>query len=295
VTVAVDPAAVAANVAGVRERVAAAAARSGRDPDRVTLVAVAKLFPAAAVRAVLEAGVADVGENYAKDLEAKAAQVPGVRWHFVGRLQRNKAGVLVTAGALVHSLDSLAGARALARRAVAAGTAARALVQVEVDDREAAHGVRPADLPGLLDACRALDGLEVLGLMVMPAPAEDPEATRPAFRRTAELAARSGLSELSMGMTADFEVAVEEGATLIRIGTALFGPRPTRRPGRGGPGDRQGGPPVDRGGPGGPPGWSPGGSGGRPVSLSPMTPTIRSGVPIGTKEIGQRDVPEGPP
>ena len=235
-TVAVDPAVVAANVAGVRERVAAAAARAGRDPGGVTLVAVAKLFPAAAVRAVLEAGVADVGENYAKDLEAKAAQVPGVRWHFVGRLQRNKAGVLVGAGALVHSLDSLAGARALARRAVDAGTSARALVQVEVDDREAAHGVRPADLPGLLAACHALDGLEVLGLMVMPAPADDPEATRPAFRRTAELAARSGLAELSMGMTADFEVAVEEGATLIRIGTALFGPRPTRRPGREGPG-----------------------------------------------------------
>jgi PLP dependent protein len=249
VTVAVDPVAVAANVAGVRERVAAAAARAGRDPDQVTLVAVAKLFPAAAVRAVLEAGVADVGENYAKDLEAKAAQVPGVRWHFVGRLQRNKAGVLVRVGALVHSLDSLAGARALGRRAVAAGTTARALVQVEVDDREAAHGVRPADLGGFLDACRAVDGLRVEGLMVMPAPADDPGATRPAFRRTAELAARSGLAELSMGMTADFEVAVEEGATLIRIGTALFGPRPTRRAaGRGGPGDRQGGPPVDQGG-----------------------------------------------
>jgi pyridoxal phosphate enzyme (YggS family) len=216
VTVAIDPEAVAANVAGVRERVAAAAARAGRDPGQVTLVAVAKLFPAAAVRAVLEAGVGDVGENYAKDLEDKAAQVPGVRWHFVGRLQRNKAGVLVRAGALVHSLDSLA------------GVTAHALVQVEVDDRPAAHGVRPADLPGFLDACRAVDGLEVQGLMVMPAPADDPEATRPAFRRTAELAARSGLAGLSMGMTADFEVAVEEGATFIRIGTALFGPRPDR-------------------------------------------------------------------
>ena len=161
VSVGVDPGVVAANVAAVRERVAAAAARAGRDPGEVTLVAVAKLFPAAAVRAVLDAGVADVGENYAKDLERKAAEVPGVRWHFVGRLQRNKAGVLVEAGALVHSLDSLAGARALGRRAVAAGTTARALVQVEVDDREAAHGVGPADLAAFLDACRAVDGLEV--------------------------------------------------------------------------------------------------------------------------------------
>ena len=224
----VDPAAVAANVASVRERVAAAAARAGRDPGEVTLVAVAKLFPSAAVRAVLAAGVGDVGENYAKDLERKAAEVPGARWHFVGRLQRNKAAALVRVGALVHSLDSLAGARALGRRAVAAGTTAHALVQVEVDDREAAHGVRPDDLPGFLDACRAVDGLAVGGLMVMPAPADDPEATRPAFRRTAELAAKAGLTRLSMGMTADFEVAVEEGATLIRVGTALFGPRPDR-------------------------------------------------------------------
>jgi PLP dependent protein len=232
VRVAVDPGAVAANVAAVRERVAAAAARAGRDPGEVTLVAVAKLFPAAAVRAVVEAGVTDVGENYAKDLERKAAEVPGVRWHFVGRLQRNKAGMLVEAGALVHSLDSLAGARALGRRAVAAGTTARALVQVEVDDREAAHGVGPADLAAFLDACRAVDGLEVDGLMVMPAPADDPEDTRPAFRRTADLAAGAGLAQLSMGMTADFEVAVEEGATLIRVGTALFGPRPSPGGGR---------------------------------------------------------------
>ena len=229
----VDPAAVAANVAAVRERVAAAAARAGRDPEEVTLVAVAKLFPAEAVRAVLAAGVADVGENYAQDLERKAAEVPGVRWHFVGRLQRNKAGVLVAAGALVHSLDSLAGARALGRRAVAAGTTARALVQVEVDDREAAHGVRPAALDGFLAACREVQGLAVQGLMVMPAPAADPEATRPAFRRAAALAAAAGLPRLSMGMKADLEVAVEEGATLVRVGTALFGPRPDRRAGAG--------------------------------------------------------------
>ena len=252
-TAAVDPGAVAANVAEVRRRVAAAAGRAGRDPHEVTLVAVAKLFPAAAVAAVVAAGVADVGENYAKDLAAKAAEVPGARWHFVGRLQRNKVGVLVAAGALVHSLDSLAGARALGRRALAAGTTARALVQVEVDDREAAHGVRPADLPAFLDACHATEGLAIGGLMVMPALAGDPEATRPAFRRTAELAARHGLAELSMGMTADFEVAVEEGATLVRIGTALFGPRPTRgaKAARAGPAAVRATPPPGLGG-GGP-------------------------------------------
>jgi PLP dependent protein len=112
----------------------------------------------------------------------------------------------------------------------ATGTTARALVQVEVNDRAAAHGVRPADLAAFVTACRAVEGLELVGLMVMPAPAEDAEATRPAFRRTAELAAGVGLPELSMGMTADFEVAVEEGATLVRVGTALFGDRPPERP-----------------------------------------------------------------
>jgi PLP dependent protein len=225
---AVDPAAVAANVARVRERIAAAAGRAGRDPGQVTLVAVSKLFPPEAIRAVLAAGVGDVGENYAQDLEAKAAEVPGVRWHFVGRLQRNKAGVLVQVGALVHSLDSLAAARALGRRAVAVGTTAHALVQVEVGERQAAHGVGTGDLPAFVAACRQVEGLEVGGLMVMPAPGDDPEASRPAFRRTAELARDLGLARLSMGMTADFEVAVEEGATLVRVGTALFGPRPRR-------------------------------------------------------------------
>jgi PLP dependent protein len=225
---AVDPAAVAANVARVRERIAAAAGRAGRDPGQVTLVAVSKLFPPEAIRAVLAAGVGDVGENYAQDLEAKAAEVPGVRWHFVGRLQRNKAGVLVQVGALVHSLDSLAAARALGRRAVAVGTTAHALVQVEVGERQAAHGVGAGDLPAFVAACRHVEGLEVGGLMVMPAAGDDPEASRPAFRRTAELARDLGLARLSMGMTADFEVAVEEGATLVRVGTALFGPRPRR-------------------------------------------------------------------
>jgi PLP dependent protein len=223
-----EVAAIAANLGRVRRRIAAAAARAGRDPAAVTLVAVAKLFPAATVRAAVAAGVTDVGENYAQDLLAKAAEVRGVRWHFVGRLQRNKAAALVRVGALVHSLDSLAGARALGGRALQAGATARALVQVEVDRRPSAHGVRPADLGAFVAACRQVEGLELDGLMVMPAQADDPEATRPAFREAAELARSHGLPALSMGMTADFEVAVEEGATMVRIGTALFGPRPEK-------------------------------------------------------------------
>jgi PLP dependent protein len=226
-----DDAAVAARVAEVRGRIAAAAERAGRDPAAVTLVAVAKLHPVEAIRAAVDAGVTDVGENYAQELQAKAAALEGtgVRWHFVGRLQRNKAAAVVGVRALVHSLTSLPLAEALGRRARAAGTVARALVQVELDERPAAHGVRPADLDGFVAAARAVEGLDLAGLMVMPAQTPDPGDARPVFRRAAALARDLGLGELSMGMTADLEVAVEEGATLVRVGTAVFGPRPRAR------------------------------------------------------------------
>ena len=233
-----DLAGIPARIAAVRRRVAAAAERAGRDPDGVTLVAVAKLQPVAAVRAAVAAGVPDIGENYAQELAAKAAAVDGARWHFIGRLQRNKARQLVEAGALVHSLDSLPAAAALGRRAHEAGTVARALVQVELEERAAAHGVPAAGLEEFLAACRGTEGLEVSGLMLMPPPVPSAEATRPLFRRLAELARRLGgdLRALSMGMTADFEVAVEEGATLIRVGTAIFGPRPAEKVARSGAG-----------------------------------------------------------
>lgn len=223
--------AVAGRVAAVRERIAAAAERAGRDPDRVTLVAVAKLQPPEAALAAVAAGVPDLGENYAQELAAKAAEVQGARWHFIGRLQRNKARQLVELGALVHSLDSLAGARALGARAVEAGTVAGALVQVELERRAAAHGVPAAELEEFVAACRQVEGLRLRGLMLMPPPADSAELTRPLFRRLAELARPFGgdLKELSMGMTADYEVAVEEGATMVRVGTAIFGPRPVKK------------------------------------------------------------------
>ncbi len=220
-------AAIPERVATVRSRIAAAAERAGRDPAEVTLVAVSKLHPSAAVRAAYGAGVADFGENYAQDLAAKAALLPEAHWHFVGRLQRNKAAVLIAVAALVHSLDSLPGAEALARRAMRAGTVARALVQVELERRAAAHGVPAADLEDFVAACRRVEGLELRGLMVMPAPVADPEEARPLFRRAVALSRRldPGMRALSMGMTADYEVAVEEGSTLVRVGTAIFGPR----------------------------------------------------------------------
>jgi pyridoxal phosphate enzyme (YggS family) len=233
-----DLAGIPDRVVAVRRRIAAAAQRADRDPAQVTLVAAAKLQPLEAIRAALAAGVPDIGENYAQELAARAAAMPGARWHFIGRLQRNKAPVLVDTGALVHSLDSLPAARALGRRARSAGTLARALVQVELDQRAAAHAVPAADLDDFVAACRQVEGLRIDGLMLMPAPAASPEDQRPLFRRLAELAKRlgEGLHALSMGMTADFEVAVEEGATLVRVGTAIFGPRPPEKVTKGGAG-----------------------------------------------------------
>jgi len=233
-----DLAGVPHRVAAVRDRITAAAERARRDPGGVTLVAAAKLQPVEAVRAAVAAGVPDIGENYAQELAAKAAAVDGARWHFIGRLQRNKAPVLVAAGALVHSLDSLAGARALGRRALDAGTVAHALVQVELDERKAAHGVPAGRLDEFVAACRAVEGLELAGLMLMPAPAASAEDLRPVFRRLAELGGQlePGMRALSMGMTADFETAVEEGATLVRVGTAIFGPRPPESTIQGGAG-----------------------------------------------------------
>jgi pyridoxal phosphate enzyme (YggS family) len=224
----VDAAGIAERIAEVRRRIAAAAAASGRDPDEITLVAVTKLHPIAAVAAARDAGVADIGENYPQELAAKAAAVPGVRWHLIGRLQRNKARIPITYGALVHSLDSVELAGALARRALEAGTVAEALVQVETTDRPAAHGVPAGALAEFVERCEGIEGLRLRGLMTMPAFDPDPERSRPAFARLAELAKQlsPGMRHLSMGMTGDLEVAVAEGATLVRVGTAIFGERP---------------------------------------------------------------------
>lgn len=217
---------IATRIAQVRERIDSAAERAGRDPADVRLVAVTKRHPVEAIEAARAAGVYDIAENYPQEMAAKAAVVSGVRWHLIGRLQRNKVKVPVECGALVHSVDSLPLARALGNRACSEQTTVRALVQVEADDRSAAHGVRLGDLKEFLEACRCIDGLEVLGLMVMPALDQSPATSRPAFARTAAYARSMGLRELSMGMSADFEVAVEEGATAVRVGSTIFGPRP---------------------------------------------------------------------
>ena len=214
---------IAENLAELRRRITEACARAGRDPASVTLVAVSKTKPAEAVREALAAGQRHFGENYVQEFLPKQQAVgEGAIWHFVGRLQRNKAKDLVGRVALIHGVDSLALAETISRRAAAARVIQDVLVEVNFGGEASKGGVAPSESAALLDAMATLVGIRVRGLMVMPPPEEDP---RPHFRAARELAAARGLPELSMGMTADFEVAIEEGSTLVRIGTAAFGKR----------------------------------------------------------------------
>jgi pyridoxal phosphate enzyme (YggS family) len=212
---------IAANVADVRARIAAACGRAGRDPAGVTLVAVTKTVPLDAVRAVLAAGVADLGENRAQELLEKApaivAEDARVRWHFVGRLQRNKVRALAAHVDSWHSLDRVALVDELARRA----PGARTFVQVDLAGEPQKGGCAPDEVGPIVEAARGR-GLDVRGLMTVPPRDADP---RPHFARLRTLAVEHALPELSMGMSGDFEVAVEEGATVVRVGSALFGPR----------------------------------------------------------------------
>ncbi len=228
-------------LAAVRERVARAAARAGRRPDEVTLVGVSKRQPAALAAAAVRAGLRDLGENYVQEA---AAKIPAVhrdladgdtlqpRWHFVGRLQRNKAREAVRLFDVVQGVDRDALARELDRRADGDGRTLDVLLQVDLCGEPQKGGTDPAALPKLLALCDALPCLRVVGLMTMPEADPDPERSRPAFRALRalrdELRSAPGgraLRELSMGMSADFEIAIEEGATVVRVGTALFGPR----------------------------------------------------------------------
>ena len=218
----------AGRLAGVTRRIAAAAARAGRAPSSVTLVAVSKGFDAATVAAACEAGQVDFGENKAQELQAKAPIVPGVRWHFIGRLQRNKVRDVVGTASLIHSVDRIELAEELAARAARTARMQRVLVQVNAGDDPAKAGCSVAAAPQLVAQVRELPELACEGLMTIPAAGQDP---RPAFARLRKLRddLRNDFPEvqhLSMGMTHDFEVAVEEGATIVRIGEAIFGPRP---------------------------------------------------------------------
>jgi PLP dependent protein len=214
---------VAERLAVVRARIREAATRSGRDPSDLTLVAVSKRHPAEAIREAYAEGQRDFGENYAQELEEKAralADLPDLRLHFIGHLQRNKAKLVAPNVALVHTIDSLALAQAIERRAE--GNAPKLLIQVNVAGEAQKSGVAPDAVEGLRDAIARETSLEVEGLMTIPPAEGDP---RPHFTALAALARRLGLRELSMGMSDDLEDAVAAGATLVRVGTAIFGPR----------------------------------------------------------------------
>jgi len=212
-----DASAVSARVAEVRERIAAAARRAGRDADEVTLVAATKTVDLDRVRAVVDAGVADLGENRAQELLAKIELGAGVRWHFLGRLQRNKVRALAPWVSCWQSVDRPELGAEVARRAPGASV----LVEVNLGAEPQKGGCAPAALPGLIERLQH-DGLLVSGLMTVPPHDGDPRAWFAALR---EHAGALGLPQLSMGMTDDFEVAIEEGATIVRVGRAFFGPR----------------------------------------------------------------------
>ena len=228
---------IAHRAAAVRDRIAEAAHRVGRDPDAVTLVAVTKTHPLVVVHAAVEAGLTDLGENRVGELVEKSDALPGesqggrVRWHLIGSLQRNKARDAAARADLFHALDSIRLADELDKRARQADRVLPVLVQVNISGEDAKHGVDPDAVHDLLAVAAERPHLEPLGLMGMAAIAEDDEdlerVVRPAFRLLRRLfeAAPRPLSVLSMGMSGDFEVAVEEGATHVRVGSALFGPR----------------------------------------------------------------------
>ena len=240
---------VAANVAAVRVRIAEACARAGRDPVEVTLVAVSKGHPMALVRAAVEAGCVDLGENRAQELLPKAVEAasagltptprwpkprwPHPRWHFIGHLQRNKVREVLPHIVALHSLDSVDLLREIGRRSDSLGAGAPlpcyplpCYLEVNVAGESQKQGVTPDALPGLLRAARDCEAIEVRGLMTVAPHLGDPEAVRPVFRALRALARAHGLDGLSMGMTEDYPVAIEEGATMVRVGRAIFGARP---------------------------------------------------------------------
>jgi pyridoxal phosphate enzyme (YggS family) len=221
------------NIEGVRARIEAAAVRAGRRPEDVTLLAATKNRTPEEVRRAVEAGITVAGENRVQEMLAKVPQVgAGVEWHFIGHLQRNKARQVVGEVALIHSVDSVRLAEEIDRRAGQVGVVQAVLLQVSLAGEESKSGFEPEGLADVVESLVRLGNIEVRGLSTIAPFAGDPEDVRPIFRRLSELrgeldAARQGFEcrELSMGMTNDYEVAVEEGSTCVRIGTAIFGPR----------------------------------------------------------------------
>ncbi len=222
----------------MESRIAAAASRAGRQRSEILLVAVTKKFPSATIREAYALGLRDFGENYLQEFEAKRgdlAHCPGARYHFIGHLQSNKTKKAAEIFDVIHTVDSAKIARRLdGEFGAPGGTSGRqsgthsgidVLIEVKLSNEPAKAGAAPGEVPGLVEAIRGCTHLKLLGLMTMPPWSEDAGKSRPYFARLRELAGQNGLPHLSMGMSHDLEVAIEEGATIVRVGTALFGPR----------------------------------------------------------------------
>jgi hypothetical protein len=227
----------AAHLQSVRQRIAAACRRSGRDPAAVTLLAVSKSQPPDIIRAAAAAGLDLFGENRVQEAKAKISQCPGhLRWHMIGHLQSNKCRDAVSLFSMIQSVDSLPLAEEINKWAGHFAKTMPVLLEINVAGESSKFGCSPEKLPALLPLLNSLPKLEIHGLMTIAPFAADPEKARPVFRRLRQLQGEcqqilgAPLPHLSMGMTGDFEVAIEEGATIIRLGTALFGPRRAAKP-----------------------------------------------------------------
>ncbi len=220
----------------VRDRITASAVKAGRDPAEIRLVAVSKTVGPGRIIEAVKAGVTVLGENRVQEAREKIPEIASlfaggsVEWHLIGHLQRNKARTAVMLFDLIHSVDSVALSAELDKQAGKTGKVQDILVQVKLSGEAAKHGIPENDLTGLLDAVMQMNNLRLRGLMTMPPFSADPEGARPYFRKLREIAealVQKGFpaNELSMGMSNDFEIAIEEGATLVRVGTAIFGER----------------------------------------------------------------------
>jgi pyridoxal phosphate enzyme (YggS family) len=220
---------VSENLTRVEDRIAVACQRTGRRREDITLVAVTKVFPAASLIEAYEAGIRDFGENYVQEFEGKYEEVrhlAGARFHLIGHLQSNKSRKAAEIFQAIQTVDT----PKLARRLDEVGRPLEVMIEIKLSDEEAKYGCAPAGVPAVIETLRACPNLRLTGLMTMPPWSDDPEQSRPYFRSLRELAVRHSLTGLSMGMSHDFETAIEEGATHIRVGTALFGKRIKRTP-----------------------------------------------------------------
>lgn len=219
-----QPSMIASRLAAVRSRIAAVAERVGREQESITLIAVSKRKPVEDIVAAYKAGQRDFGENYVQEFAAKSERLPTLdeaRFHFIGKLQSNKAGKAASLFSTIHTVDSAK----LARRLDRFDKPLEVFIEVKLSPEDTKSGMDPLQLESVVEEAAAAPNLRLAGLMTMPPWNADPERARPYFRQLRELGVRYGIEGLSMGMSHDLEVAIEEGATHIRIGTAIFGPR----------------------------------------------------------------------